>query len=352
MARHLAASPGVRMSLSRSVSTVLASTTAALVGGWGTAAAAELPTVGTVQEMVAGDAACRVALIDEAGQPFSALAPFDICTQNLIGQRVALTYGTANVVAAVCQGEVDCGQPETVTVITQVDVIAPPSQGRVQALVFGDRACYVNLVDAAGQPSTQLARFDLCAQDLVGQQVQLTYAPGSVVAAVCNGDGDCDQRDIVLLITQAMVIEPRPTASAPRLTVADLPDGNYRYWTGTSTQPTVNDSELLAEGGALFHFQKRGDAIAGTFSYVDGEAICVQGQITGNTVAGIAVQGTPDPILSSGQAFANFGPSDYLKVRLGQRWDEQTVLYNSALLNLNGFNLINAGTALPPESCL
>jgi hypothetical protein len=128
MARHLAASPGVRMSLSRSVSTVLASTTAALVGGWGTAAA-ELPAVGTVQEMVAGDAACRVALIDEAGQSFSALAPFDICTQNLIGQRVALTYGTANVVAAVCQGEVDCGQPETVTVITQVDVIAPPARG-------------------------------------------------------------------------------------------------------------------------------------------------------------------------------------------------------------------------------
>jgi hypothetical protein len=128
----------------------------------------------------------------------------------------------------------------------------------VQALVFGDRACYVNLVDAAGQPSTQLARFDLCAQDLVGQPVQLTYAPGSVVAAVCNGDGDCDQRDIVLLITQAMVIEPRPTASAPRLTVADLPDGNYRYWTGTSTQPTVNDSELLAEGGGSISLPKAG----------------------------------------------------------------------------------------------
>ena len=351
MARHLAAFSYLRTPPLRPLSTALASTLA-LVGGWDVPVSAELPAVGTVQAMVAGDAACRVTLIDEAGQPFSAFAPFDICTQDLIGQRVALTYGTASVVAAACQGDADCGQPETVTVITQVDAIAPPSQGRVQALVFGDRACYVDLVDESGQPSTQLARFDLCAQDLVGRQVRLTYAPGSVVAAVCNGDGDCGQRDIVLLISQATVIEPRPTAIAPRLTVADLPDGNYRYWTGTSTQPTVNDSELLAEGGALFHFRKQGEAIAGTFSYVNGEAICVQGQILGNTVAGIAVQTTADPILSEDQTFANFGPSDHLVVRLGQRWDGQAILYNSALLNLNGFNLINAGTGLPLESCL
>lgn len=255
MARPFSVCPWLRTVSLPSLSTVLASTVAM---GWGTGAEAELPAAGTVQAMVAGDAACRVTLIDAAGQPFSAFAPFDICTQDLIGQRVALTYGAASVVAAACQGEADCGQPETVTVITQVDVIVPPSQGRVQALVFGDRACYVNLVDELGQPSTQLARFNLCTQDLVGQQVQLTYAPGSVVAAVCNGDGDCDQSDIVLLISQATVLEPRPTVISPRQMVADLPDGNYRYWTGTSTQPTVNDSELWAEGGPCFTFVSRG----------------------------------------------------------------------------------------------
>ncbi|MEB3268773.1 MAG: hypothetical protein VKJ09_09555 [Leptolyngbya sp.] len=325
--------------------TAIAPALAVILAGSALPAAADLPTEGTVQQLTAGDAACRVALIDGEGQPFSALATFDICRQNLIGQRVQLTYETANVLAAACQGDPDCGQTETVRVITQAAVIAPPSRGRVEALVFGDRACYVDLVDEGGQRSTQLATFEICAQDLVGKTVQLTYAPSTVVAAVCNGDLDCGQSDTVLLITQAVV-------EAPPQRIADLPDGNYRYWSGTSTQAVVPTSELLAEGGALFLFQKQGDRIAGIFSYVDGEAICVQGQVAGNTVAGIAVQTPGDTVLSQTDTFAPFGPATYLAVRRGQAWQGDAVLYNSALLNLNGFNRINAGTVLPPEACL
>jgi len=46
---------------------------------------------------------------------------------------------------------------------------------------------------------------------------------------------------------------------------------------------------------------------------VDGEAICVQGQVNGNTISGLAVQTLQGAsVLSAGESFASFGPSGSL----------------------------------------
>jgi hypothetical protein len=134
-------------------------------------------------------------------------------------------------------------------------------------------------------------------------------------------------------------------------TISSLPDGVYRYWSGPLTSPnsSVSDEELLRSGGTLFLFRKTGSQVVGSFSYIDGEAICVSGQATGNTIAGIAVlyQGSTSNLEDT---FTSWGASNALQVRQGQQVGSYNQ-YNSALLDLNGFNRINAGLRLPPERC-
>ncbi len=86
-------------------------------------------------------------------------------------------------------------------------VLAAPSQvGVITGLTVGDRACYVTLENEAGEVSTEFAAFEICAQDLVGKHVQLTYESGEIVAEACEGNLDCGLSETVLLITAAEVI--------------------------------------------------------------------------------------------------------------------------------------------------
>lgn len=145
-----------------------------------------------------------------------------------------------------------------------------------------------------------------------------------------------------------------PNPSNPKAKIADLPDGNYRYWTGTPQGVTVTEEELINAGGILFRFRKTGDRIVGIYGQIDNETICISGRVNGNTVAGSAVQ-TEEPfipatVLSSDDNFAAWDPSGYLKVRRGRK-SGNYARYESALLELSNFSRINAGSQLPPSQC-
>ena len=84
---------------------------------------------------------------------------------------------------------------------------ADPEVVVVRGLTQGDRACYMELEDAKGQRSEEEASFEICEQaQLVGQRVQLTREPTSILAMSCQGDPECTQRDTVDLIITAEVV--------------------------------------------------------------------------------------------------------------------------------------------------
>lgn len=74
---------------------------------------------GTPTAFQNGDTACYVTLKDDRGTTFDELADFDLCAmeKTLKGKRLALTYKTARVMAASCQGNPDCKKSETVVLI-------------------------------------------------------------------------------------------------------------------------------------------------------------------------------------------------------------------------------------------
>ena len=223
-----------------------------------------------------------------------------------------------------------------------------PSIATVQSVNENARFCSLDVIDINGLRSTEIAAPSLCRQPaLRGQQVQLTYGAGTVPDMSCGADINCSEVDNVLMVTQAV-----PWVSARQ--IQSFPDGNYRYWSNSGLNDnTISEEALLTNGGITVSFRKKGNNITGVFSYVGGESICIAGQVRGNTVSGIAAQTlTSVSVLSTGATFANFGPSLALKVRQGRHIDgTETARYNSMLLNLNGFNRINAGTTVPPKRC-
>ena len=132
-------------------------------------------------------------------------------------------------------------------------------------------------------------------------------------------------------------------------TIAGLADGNYRYVSGPADERNYSDLDLLDRGGVLFVFRKTGDELIGTYSYIDGEAICVTGRISGNTVSG---QAYPDAGTARdlAETFSVWGPAPFLRVRR-TRGSGGGRYYASATLELNDFSRINAGSSLPPGSC-
>ena len=87
--------------------------------------------IATVKSMQAGDVACYVDLIGEDGNAYESLADFEICDKRrLIGKRVHLTYEQANVMAASCNGDMDCRRTETVWIIKEMTKIAKPVQSQ------------------------------------------------------------------------------------------------------------------------------------------------------------------------------------------------------------------------------
>jgi hypothetical protein len=78
---------------------------------------------GTIKELQAGDVACYVTLETSTGEVANEMAGFEICEKrDLIGKKVALTWEEANVLAAECQGDVDCGKSDKVWLIGAVKV--------------------------------------------------------------------------------------------------------------------------------------------------------------------------------------------------------------------------------------
>lgn len=74
---------------------------------------------GTPTAFQNGDTACDVALKDDRGITFDEPADFDLCAmeKSLKGKRLALTYKTARVQAASCQGDPDCKKSDTIVLI-------------------------------------------------------------------------------------------------------------------------------------------------------------------------------------------------------------------------------------------
>ncbi|MEM9805198.1 MAG: hypothetical protein AAF959_07945 [Cyanobacteria bacterium P01_D01_bin.56] len=144
---------------------------------------------------------------------------------------------------------------------------------------------------------------------------------------------------------------PNSSNAAPALydTVAALADGNYRYVSGSADERAYSDQELLSRGGVLFVFRKTGEELIGSYSYIDGKSICVTGRISGNTVTGQAYPGD-GTARDLAEEFSFWGPATFLQVRRTQG-SEGSRYYGSAILELNDFSRINAGSSLPPSSC-
>jgi hypothetical protein len=101
-------------------------------------------SAGTLRSATNGDIACYLEFSDDAGQPFSEMADFDLCigAEALVGQRLRLHYTVAKVQAASCQGDPDCSATDEVALVDRMDALpaAATAGGFCQAgetVVFG-----------------------------------------------------------------------------------------------------------------------------------------------------------------------------------------------------------------------
>lgn len=125
--------------------------------------------------------------------------------------------------------------------------------------------------------------------------------------------------------------------------ISALPDGNYRVT--TAAESSAANAFDGAPNSALFTFRKLGDAVTGNFTYPNSDlSACVSGTVEGNTVTGQAFTRDSGTVVI-GQTY--LGPR--LDLRLGDVGIGNR--YNNAVLNLNGFTRINAGTTVPPAVC-
>ncbi|AVP97876.1 hypothetical protein C7S18_12010 [Ahniella affigens] len=79
---------------------------------------------GTLLEAQAGDIACYLSLKADDGTEFQESAAFEICEDaSLVGKRLKLSYSVENVLAAECEGDVDCGKSDQIVLVSAVRVI-------------------------------------------------------------------------------------------------------------------------------------------------------------------------------------------------------------------------------------
>jgi hypothetical protein len=143
--------------------------------------------------------------------------------------------------------------------------------------------------------------------------------------------------------TPAAIPESKPVS------IAQLPDGNYRFWNGTPTKAILSNDELLKLGGALALIHKKGNQITAGFGYIDSDVTaCVTGVVSGNKVTGQAFpySGTTTKTTE----FINFGPAKFLMVRNPKPIGGKNG-YSEAILDLTGFSRINLGDRAPRKSC-
>lgn len=91
----------------------------------GPAAATAGTTVGTVQSLTPGDRGCHVEWSTDLGNTVQDIAAFELCDRtDLIGQQVTLTYEIANVLAADCNGDPNCGRSDSVNLVVNMEPVA------------------------------------------------------------------------------------------------------------------------------------------------------------------------------------------------------------------------------------
>jgi hypothetical protein len=135
--------------------------------------------------------------------------------------------------------------------------------------------------------------------------------------------------------------------------IEQLPDGDYRFWSGQTRKDKLTDEELLKQGGILFVFNKKGKQVIGTIAQIDSEGgACVEGNIGGNTVSGFATVFRPLDEINKDETFEPLSviPDGALRVRRGKAIKGGTKFF-SALLNLNGYSKINLGDNKAPKKC-
>ncbi len=80
----------------------------------------------TLDELQNGDRACYVVMTTPSGESRTIEGDFDLCKGNpkdataLIGKRVFYRTKKAKVLAASCQGDVDCGKSDEVDLIYEI----------------------------------------------------------------------------------------------------------------------------------------------------------------------------------------------------------------------------------------
>lgn len=71
----------------------------------------------------------------------------------------------------------------------------------VRGLTAGDRACYMEVEDGAGNRREQMAAFEICERaELIGKQVRLRLEKAQVQAESCQGNPDCTDTETVDLV--------------------------------------------------------------------------------------------------------------------------------------------------------
>jgi hypothetical protein len=88
----------------------------------------EPPRQGVIQAMSAGDRACYVTIVDDMGQKSTEFASFELCEQDFNGQKLNFSYRLAPILAARCNGDVDCGKSDWVMLIERATVTIPGLQ--------------------------------------------------------------------------------------------------------------------------------------------------------------------------------------------------------------------------------
>lgn len=76
---------------------------------------------GTVINVNTGDTACHIELVDAAGRVHQEMADFLVCEapEKLLNRQMTLSYTTATVMAAACQGNIGCTRKDTVALVTR-----------------------------------------------------------------------------------------------------------------------------------------------------------------------------------------------------------------------------------------
>ena len=143
------------------------------------------------------------------------------------------------------------------------------------------------------------------------------------------------------------------TSKTPK-SIAELPDGTYSYWSGKATSPDrkMTNDALLKAGGVLYIFTKKSNKITGSFAPIDDQSICVEGNIEGNSLTGMAYP--EDGLGSTSTKLISWHPSRYLQVGA---WEPTKAAklghYRQAKLDLTAFSPVVLDRLFTPKaSCI